>query len=849
MRWFLSFCILLVTVASKGESPKQFLATHCVRCHGSETQEAERRFDDLGDSPTTVAQLERWKDALDRINLGDMPPVDEPQPSDQLRVAIAEEMQSILANASKKLTAGSNATVLRRLNRFEYDRSVRQLLSLQDMLIDPTGDFPPDESNHGYRNIGESLVLSDFLLSRYLEASSKYLRAAIAPSQRPESQTWTFEAPFYQTANRHDGKDRPGKYQHIRKNYDDDGGFLWISRFTKGVPVSGNYQIRVKADGIGRDYPYPERVLKIPKDDPIRMQVVAGNAKFGDLETNNPSDRVLANFELADNDPQWYEATVWMDEGFQPRIAFPNGPLGVKRFRKTLVRAFPEKFSGYIDGYVPRYQNMHPDYDPKESRELIERFRQEQKQLKDAGKKYAIFGTSQSINLRDAWSQFYSEYDGPRVRVHEIQITGPVADTWPPASWRRLFGTETPSDENARRLIDQFALRAFRRPVNQSTLRSLHELYRSERDQSKAAIDAILTTYQAILCSPNFVYLHQGVGKLDAYDLASRLSYFLWSAPPDEELLAAAADGTLRRAEVLRRQARRLLSDDRSEVMIRQFLDSWLGLSKLGTMLPSQKTHPEYFVQDLEAAMRGEVGLFVRDIIDNDRPITNLLDADYSFVNGPLARHYGIEGIHGQPFQRVSLDDPRRGGLLGMAAVLTATANGIETSPVVRGVWVLESILGTPPSPPPADVEPLEPDIRGASSIRDQLKKHRHVATCNACHQKIDPLGFTLECFDEVGRYREQYVQAKKSVPVDTAGVLPTGESFANITELKPLLLARSDRFAKNMTKKMLAYATGRMPSIEDEIDAEQIATNRDASELGMRTLIEAVVASDAFRR
>ncbi len=851
-RWFALCCVLVVgTVFSEANdvSPAGFLKTHCIRCHGGDKQEADRRFDGLSDDPVDVRQMEVFKDALDQINLGEMPPADEPQPSDEDRIAIAATMQKILDAASKRLSGQSGATVLRRLNRYEYDRSVRQLLSLESLLIEPTGDFPPDESHENFRNNGESLILSDFLLSRYLEASEKYLRAAVAPVNQPQVQKWTFNAPFYPTGNRHDGKDVPEKYQHIRKNYHDEGGFLWLAKFSRGVPLSGRYKIRVKADGIDRDYPYPETRMKIPKDDPIRMQVIAGNAAAGDLETTNALDKVLAEFELADHDPQWYEATVWLDKGFQPRIAYPNGPLGVKRFRGKLVREYPQEFKGYIDNWVPPYNIMHPAFEKAESERLIAAFREEQKALKDAGKPYAVFGTSNSINMRDAWGQFYAEYDGPRVRVYEVQIEGPIFDSWPPPHHRRLFGTVRPSDKNAQRLISRFAERAFRRPVNDLTLESLFGLYQSERQSGNEPLDAILATYQAVLCSPNFIFLHQGKEDLDAYDIASRLSFFLWSAPPDDALLACAADGSLLNPNTRRQQTRRMLADRRSDALVRQFPDAWLGLSKLGTMLPSQSAHPEYFVQNLEEAMRREVALFVGDAIEHDRPITNFLDANYTFVNGPLARLYEIDGVHGNRFQRVTLTDRRRGGLLGMAGILTATANGIETSPVVRGVWVLESILGTPPSPPPPDVEPLEPDIRGAVSIRDQLKKHRTVATCNACHQKIDPLGFALESFDEIGRHRERYHQSKTLVKVDTNGSLPSGESFQDVRELKPLLIKQSNKFAKNLVEKLMAYATGRDPSIQDQLEAEKIAASAPANKLGFRSLIEEIVLSEGFRR
>ena len=267
-RWLSLCCLFAVgNVHAYGADVTltHFLRDHCIRCHGRDLQEADRRFDAISDEPTELAQLELINDALGQINLGAMPPEDEPQPSDAARISVAAAMQAALDEATKKLGGDSGKTVLRRLNRYEYDRSVRQLLSLDPLLIEPTGDFPPDEKRENFRNDGESLVLSDFLLSRYLEASAEYLRVAAAPVRQPKVQTWSFGAPFYRTGNRHDGKDVPGEYQHIRKNYHDEGGFLWIEEFAQGVPTNGHYKVRVKADGIDRNYPYEERRLKLPE--------------------------------------------------------------------------------------------------------------------------------------------------------------------------------------------------------------------------------------------------------------------------------------------------------------------------------------------------------------------------------------------------------------------------------------------------------------------------------------------------------------------------------------------------------------------------------------------------------
>lgn len=845
-RVLLTFC--LVASLASAKTPQAFVQEYCFRCHGEKRQKGDRRFDRLPGQPKTTDDLEAWQEILDQINRGSMPPEDVKQPSPEERVAMAQQLTKTLRNAVARLAPSNSATTLRRLNRFEYDRSVRELLGLK-MLADPTGEFPPDEANHNFLNIGSSLVLSDFLLARYLKASDQYLKHAVHPDQQPQPAKRSFKAPYCSIGNRLDGLDKRGHYQHLRKNHHDQGGFLGISQFRRGVAHSGNYRIRISATAIGRDYPYPEKRLKVPKADPLRLGVVATRADDADLTALHSTDIRLAEFELADNERRWYEFTAWLDQGYQPRVFFPNGPISVKSERSELVRAYPEKFKGYITKHVPKFNIMHPEYDSKTKDQLIAEFfaRQEERGDRDGGHKYSI---THSINVSSAWARFYAEYEGPRIRIHEIRIEGPFYDQWPPASHQRLFGAGELTDAKVRQLLAEFAARAYRRPVTKANVDSLIAVYQRERAQGLSRQEAMLVAYQTVLCSPNFLYLHQTSGQLDQHDLASRLSYFLWSAPPDEELSAAARRGELD-TEALLRHADRLLRDPKANAFIERFAESWLGLGKLGTMLPSQTAHPEYFNQNLEEAMRKETHLFIADAIQHDRPLEDFLIGRHTFVNGPLARLYGIDDVSGNTFRRVALNTPKRGGLLGMASILTATANGIETSPIVRGVWVLENILGTPPPAPPPDIDPIEPDIRGAKTIREQLAKHRTVATCRSCHAQIDPIGFALESYDEVGHFRRHYVRrnaprSRRYLPIDPSGELPTGEKFKDITELKQLLLARKGLFTANLASKLLTYATGRMPSVADRLETDRISKEHEG---GFRSLLHKVLRTEAFGR
>jgi hypothetical protein len=314
---------------------------------------------------------------------------------------------------------------------------------------------------------------------------------------------------------------------------------------------------------------------------------------------------------------------------------------------------------------------------------------------------------------------------------------------------------------------------------------------------------------------------------------------------PDAELLELAASGKLLDANTLEAQTERMLNDPKSDAFLEGFLASWLTLRDLGSMPPDRGQFRAFYHDDLDSAMREETRLFTRHLLNENLGIKHFLNADFTFVNKPLANLYGIEPPNGQGFHRVPLADGRRGGLLGHASVLTVTANGIETSPVVRGVWLLENILGTPPSPPPPDVEPLDPDIRGATTIRDQLQKHRSVASCNDCHRKIDPLGFALENFDPIGLYRNTY---GKSTKIDASGVLPNGKAFQDVEGLKHILLEQKDQFATALTGKLLAYATGRPTEPADRPEINRILKDLHTRKDGFRDLVKLVVLSEPLR-
>ncbi len=337
----------------------------------------------------------------------------------------------------------------------------------------------------------------------------------------------------------------------------------------------------------------------------------------------------------------------------------------------------------------------------------------------------------------------------------------------------------------------------------------------------------------------------KGAVKLDAYELASRLSYFLWSSMPDAKLRAATASGRLQTPAGLRAEVERMLKDPRAKALTENFVGQWLHLRKLGEMPPDPEKNRAYYADDLENAMREETRRYFQHVLANNRSILEFVDSNYSFLNAPLARHYNIPNVKHEEFQRVQLQPGhRRGGLLGHGSVLTVTSNGVETQPVLRGVWILENLLGTPPSPPPPDVDPIEPDTRGVTTIRAQMEKHRNNATCFECHRKIDPLGLSMEHYDFLGRWRDRYA---KRQPIDASGKMPDGTAINGPSSIRKYLLARPEQFTRCLTEKLFIYALGRRISFTDRDDIDQIVSAMPRHQHGLRELIQQIVASKPF--
>ncbi|MEQ1840815.1 MAG: DUF1592 domain-containing protein, partial [Verrucomicrobiales bacterium] len=406
-----------------------------------------------------------------------------------------------------------------------------------------------------------------------------------------------------------------------------------------------------------------------------------------------------------------------------------------------------------------------------------------------------------------------------------------------------------------------FGEKAFRRPLDDKDRQRIEGSYRKRIEEKASPRQAALDTVKRILCSPAFFYLSEITPEdeklLRPYDLASRLSYALWAGPPDAALLAAAADGSLSKPETLRQQVNRMLKEKRSDSFVEGFLDSWLNLREIGNQPPPRQVARVFYAEDLPTSMKAEARLFFRHLLEKNGPVTDFLDSDYTFVDKKLATLYGLPEKDklrlADGFQRVSLgENHQRGGVLGMAGVLTVSANGVETSPVTRGVWVSENILGVLPPTPPDAVPVIESDVSGATTIRERLAKHAADKTCAECHRKIDPLGFGLEVFDPIGRWRTKYPATKKDGPspkIDASGEFPSGETYADFREFKKILTSgRKDLFARHLISKLLAYSTGRHMEVVDDYEIEDILERVHEENYGLNTLVDEALTSEIFR-
>lgn len=795
---------------------RKFVDAHCVGCHGPDVQRGKLRLDNL---PLTLTDKEiatTWTKAFDRVTRGEMPPKSKERPPEK-------ETQAVLAELNKELHAASltrqrldGRVVLRRLNRTEYQTTLHDLLGADVEVKDL---LPDDNVAAGFDNVSAVLDISPVHLLRYQEAAEKALRTVI-PS-RPQ-------VPFKE---RRTGKQVTEKMPTFKDLLDKvvrlDGDTLVMHARTWGhvpcgtapVPTAGRYRVKASAYAMGTDgKPLP--VLLSCRDAYGREDHDVRGVR--DVPPGKPTI-IEGEFDL--NARQMIVFTGWSLPRTQSVPSVGKGPL--------------------------------------------------------------------------------SEYTGPGLAVEWVEVDGPI-EAWPGVGYERLFGGVplkpmsvakliaagqpeppqpakrdpgsytydplTPASgeprEDADRLMRAFLPLAFRRPVTKELEDYYVKIVHTALDKKLPFADAMLLGYKAALCSPHFLFLTEPTDtknknpRLDDYAVASRLSYFLWSSMPDAELIALAKKGELTKPEVLKGQAERMLTDPKAARFTANFAGQWLDLRNINATSPDPQLYGE-FDDFLFWSMPRETERFFETVLKDDLSVTNFVHSDWSFLNQRLAQHYGIPGVTGGELRKVKLPpDSHRGGVLTQAAILKVTADGTRTSPILRGKWVLDKIVGQPPAPPPADIPGIEPDIRGATTIRQQLDKHRNTPACATCHKHIDPPGFALETFDVIGGWREFYRGTRgklvdlpnypgrkvlRGLDVETGGETPAGKPFKDIDDYKLVLLADKDQLARNLAQKLIVYGTGADIQFADREAVEELVAKSRGKNYGFRSLVHDVVQSRVF--
>ena len=795
-----------------------FLDQYCLKCHDTVTQKGERDFENIALPLGKVADLVAARDIVDQLTLREMPPAKEKtQPSDDERLALIRVLRESIAEARGKIKSTAAHTVMRRLSNREYENTLATLFGRRVDTLGLTADFPKEKASEHIDTIGTSLITSGFLLDQYFQSANRLVETRLG---RPEmaSKSWDFKSHFVQYEELQGPHKAAFNYRYLclyeQPNTDTrQGGYGHIEDFLKGVPVSGLYDIEVLAQAMNRDTHYDAAIFGIDFSEPFLLGIVPGDVTKNHIHYPQAIEPLLGQTTLPDDKPEWRKFRVWLEAGQTPRFIFPNGPYE----SRASVIAVNKRYAADFQGRFAK---------------------------SDVSRTHLI-----------------TEGKLPHIRISEIKIDGPVLEPGGATEEIAVFGEQGFQPTQALDQLYAFGARAYRRPLTRTDRAGIRETYEKRIEAKATPRQAALDTLKMILCSPAFLYFSEITAennpKLLPHDLASRLSYALWSAPPDQELTAAAASKKLNEPKELRKQIMRLLEDDRVGGLVNGFLDSWLNLRDLGTQPPPRELMRVYYAENLPEAMKTEVRLFFRHLLRENGSVQQFLDADYTFVDKRLARLYDLPEQKtlriADGFQRVSLAGNRqRGGLLGMAGALTVSANGVETSPVTRGVWVSENILGIKPPPPPDVVPAIEADVTGATTIRERLAKHRADQTCAECHRKIDPLGFSLETFDPIGRWRDTYPRPKSKMPapkVDASGEFGSGQTYADFHDFKSILLAtRTDVFTRHLIKQVLSYATGRHMELSDEFVIEDIFQAVKKDGYGLRTLLIESLDSEIFR-
>jgi mono/diheme cytochrome c family protein len=746
-----------------------FFSQHCFACH-ADKQRGGVRLDRFPDANALTQGLPILEKALDMLRTQAMPPKGRPRPSPIEVKPVLTWLENFLARADAPARA-----VIRRLNRAEYNNTVRDLLGV---AFRPADDFPPDVPGHGFDTVGGTLTVSPALVEKYLAAAEKVARTALfgVEALRPER---VLHQPFF-TA------DAFSKNKSVQFEYDDTGMSLPSAlHVVQRFPVTGEYTFRAILRG-----------WRPAGSNPVELGFWLDGKLVHEAKVPVPT-QVEAGRGPGELNGRWAEFRMTV-------------PAGEHWLSVSLLRMY--------EGLPPAYKGPKPAN--------------------------TVAGITRAT---DAFFPMYLDVVGPYK-----QSRGPSAE-----SLAKIFPAGSDSAPRDTALAEKFlanlSRRAFRRPVADREVEDLVKLVTMVQNDGDSFEEGLCLAIQRILISPHFLYLVEkgpppGEGEdlygISQHELATRLSYFVWSSMPDDELLHRADERTLRRPDVLEAQVRRMLKDPRASALAENFGGQWLQTRALESHTPDRVKFPD-FTDYTRMSMKKETELFFEHVQRADRPILDFLGAPYTFLNQRLAEFYGIPGVKGHAFRKVDLTGTRRGGILGQASVLRVSSYANRTSPVLRGKWILENLLNAPPPPPPANVPTLDERPLGKSvSMRQQLEQHRADPNCSSCHARMDPLGFALENFDAIGRWRDKDGDAA----IDPSGTLPDGRSFKDYNGLRALLKADPGAFTECLAEKMLTYALGRGLRRGDRTAVKIIAERVARDNYRFSRLVLEIARSDPFQ-
>ncbi len=871
-----------------------YLETHCFDCHDSTTKKGGLDLESLPFQFDARGRFDKWAQVHDRIAAGEMPPISRSErPSEMESAGALKVLDGRLHDSDATRIAKTGRALFRRLSAQEYENALRDLLHLPGLRIKQL--LPEDEHRHGYNKIGQALDLSNVHLNQFMDAADLALTSAIATRSTPP--------PVLR--KRYGGASGSENWNWVARG---DAVLLKDKQFDPLLPLpapdkdlwgaKGSAEVKRRNEGLGsklREYQGAIGYFTGPSERTFSMTmqfspVYAGTYRLRTSAWGFWWDRGAVEKPHRNES---FMLSVWLPSDGPRFVHSPARRLGM--FDVPSLESRVHEFSGWFDV----------------NEELLFQMGTPTGYEKNTGR------------WASQWPGSCAVHSGPGIALDWFEVEGPLFDQWPPRSHTSIFGglpirvvandagviapkrdtvrqrsrnggtrpgnselgkeeKEPPLEsvcseypqQDALRLLEVFLPRAFRRPVSAEEVQAYAQIVVRELAGHACFEDAMKEACKTALCSTDFLFVGESEGpessgrqkQLNDRAIAERLALWFWNSIPDEELIGLANEGLLHLPQNLKRQTDRLLSDPRSDRFIADFADQWLDLRKIDATEPDIKLYPEAR-EHLKESMLAESRAYLRELIAHNLSVTHLVHSRFAMLNQSLADHYGISGVSGCTIRRVPLPEgSMRGPFLTQAAVLKVTANGTVTSPVTRGAWINERLLGNPIPPPPAGVPAIEPDTRGATTIREQLEKHRADSRCAGCHAKMDPAGFALESFDVIGGFRDRYrsrqggdtpvvfefasgwsPRIQLNQPVDPSGQLPSGEAFKDLAGFQALVLRKPEALATNMVRQLLMYGTGSEGHYSDRREIARIVAQTRSTDYGLRSLIDAIVQSDLF--